>query len=189
MIQRRFSAWLLAVALGCGLLPVVGGASAAADRGGAILLVTGDITETNRPPFDPFNDALLNVLGEKFEKARSFTAAELRELPQTEITLRYPNWPRDVTLRGPLLADVLKKVGARGSVVGAQAIDGYAPEFDLSDIEGSPFVLALEADGQPLSIGGHGPIWLVFPPGAADGGASVEDDSNVPWAVFHLKVK
>lgn len=154
---------------------------------GAILTVTGEIQQTNRPSFDAFADALFNGLGESFDAAYAFSHADLAAMPQTELTVRYPNWPTDVTIRGPLLSDVLDRVGATGPVVSAQAVDGYAPTFSIDEIRNAPFVLGIQADGKPLSIGGRGPVWLVFPPGSiAD--QSTTDDGNVPWAVFHIKV-
>lgn len=159
----------------------------AADQEPTVVTITGAIGNTNRGPFDAFRDALFGVLDSRFDRAHALTLADLRALPQTEIDLRYPNWPATVTFRGPLLQDVLALAGPTGNAVAVQAVDGYAPEFTLEEVRAGRFVLALEADGEPLAIGGHGPAWLVFPQGSYDG-QSTEDDSGLAWAVFHIRV-
>ena len=49
-------------------------------------------------------------------------------------------------------------------------------------------ILALEADGKPLSIGGMGPLWLVFPPGVVPGDDR-SSDAGLAWSVFHITLK
>ncbi|WP_193182042.1 hypothetical protein [Nisaea sediminum] len=153
-----------------------------------VLTVSGLVSKPNRGPSEPFGDAFLNALEERFEKARSFTWGELEALPQVELELRYPNWPRAVRFRGPALEAVLESAGAGGSSVLVQALDGYAPGFERAAVRKAGMVLALEADGKPIPLGGRGPLWLVFEPGALDGGKAVEDDAGLVWAVFHIKV-
>jgi hypothetical protein len=91
-----------------------------------------------------------------------------------------------VTVAGPRLLDVLTKAGARGDKLVVQAIDGYQVEFDTETVT-RDFVLALQMDGAPLDIGGRGPVWLVFPP-ESFAGQDNASDSQLPWAVFHVKV-
>lgn len=150
-----------------------------------ILTVTGEIGKTNRGPFDAFHDILFDSLGIEFTGAYAFTRADLLALPQAKLTVRYDNWPAEVSVTGPLLKDVLATVEARGDTILVRALDGYAPEFQRSDVEAGEYVLALEADGAPLALGGRGPVWLVFPP--AEGGA--ESDDGLTWAAFHIEVQ
>jgi len=153
-----------------------------------VLTVTGEITTTNRGPFDPFEDSLFGALDEKFDKAYALTLADLKAMEQVTLTLTYPDWPRPVTITGPLLSDVLAKAGATGSEVLTQALDGYAPGFTIEEVETARMVLGIEADGKGIAIGGRGPVWLAFEPGALDGGTPPEDDAGLTWALFHLKV-
>ena len=152
-----------------------------------IVTVTGEVGKTNRGAFEPFGDALFDANGLEFERAYGFTRSELKALPQSRLTVRYDNWPREVTLSGPLLKDVLAAVEAGGDTVLVRAVDGYAPEFSRADIEAGQFVLALEADGTALATGGRGPAWLVFPPSAGEGEAASDD--GLTWAVFHIEVQ
>jgi len=176
---------LLGLAMGAFVSLVVTLSPAMSD--GAVLTVTGAIERTNRAPSDPFTDVLFARLEVSFGKAYAFTREELASLPQAELSVVYPDWPGPVTVRGPLLSDVLKHVGARGQKLWVRAVDGYAPEFSLADIEAGRFVLAIEAGGTPLGIGGRGPVWLVFPPASYEG--QPEDDGGLTWAAFHIAVE
>lgn len=153
----------------------------------ALLTVSGKITETNRGPINEFADALFAKLEVQFEAAYEFTSDDLKALPQATITAGYPNWPSKVTVKGPTLKDILAKVGAAGSVVSVRAVDGYAPEFNLSEIDVDKFILAIEADDKPLGMGGRGPLWLVFPQNSYEG--QPEDDGGLTWAAIHIEVK
>jgi hypothetical protein len=41
------------------------------------------------------------------------------------------------------------------------AINGYTGWLLPEDVDGSNWILALEADGTPLGIGQQGPLWLI----------------------------
>ena len=82
---------------------------------------------------------------------------------------------------------MLDLVGATGSQVLVQAVDGYAPAFKIDEVRAGTFVLATAQGGEPLALGGRGPVWLVFPAGSY-AGQTAEDDSGLAWAVFHLKI-
>ncbi len=151
-----------------------------------VLTVSGLVEEVNRGPFDPFTDALAARYIDPFEKAHAFTLAELRALPQQGLTLNYPSWNREVRFAGPSLASVLKAAGATGGKLELMAIDGYSAILERSMVEGGTFILALTADDSPLAVGGHGPIWLVFPPGEAAPAYPGEDDAGLVWGLFHI---
>jgi hypothetical protein len=170
------------------LLTLAGhGLTSKARADGTAVTVTGNVTAANRPAFDPFADALFNTQQIKFDKARAFSREELLKLPQHTLKVKYPNWPAEVEVKGPSLRDVLAAAGASGQTVTIRAVDGYAPEFKMSDVETDRFVLALEADHAPLAIGGRGPTWLVFPPKSYEG--QPEDDGGLAWAVFDIEVR
>jgi hypothetical protein len=185
--MRRLLAFALVAAA---LFAVPADAPAVAQDAGAeapaLLTVTGAVGRTNRPAMDPFADALFQALGVEFDQAFEFSRADLTGMPQVEVTAEYPGWPGAVTVSGPRLLDVLTKAGSRGSRIAVMAVDGYAPEFALEDVT-RDFVLALEANGRPLNLGGRGPVWLVFPPDSYDG-QDAASDAGLAWAVFHIRV-
>ena len=180
--MRRVALALLAALLV--LLPLSAPARAA---GPVVLTVTGAIDNTNRGPFDPFSDVLFGTLQETFEKAYALTLDDLAALPQKTVEIGYPNWPGPVTVSGPTLAAVLDLVGATGSEVLVQAVDGYAPSFKIAEVRAGTFVLATSQGGKPLALGGRGPVWLAFPAGSYEG-QTADDDSGLAWAVFHIKI-
>lgn len=182
MLRRNFLT--VAVALSCSFLAVPSWAEDSADP--VILTVTGNVSHPNRGPVDEFDDAVFSHLDVKFDKAFTFTLAELKALPQRTETAKYDNWPREVTATGPSLVDVLKAAGAEGKTVLVQAADGYAPELTAADVAGDKLILALTADGKPLAMGGRGPIWLFGPNGSI---ADMQDDGGLVFEVIHIAVQ
>ncbi len=173
----------------CCLLLLLPLAAQAQEPSPVVLTVSGAVENTNRGPYDAFEDAYVGRYIDPFEKAHAFTLADLEALPQQTITLNYPNWGgRQIDFVGPSLASVLKAAGADGSKLEMVALDGYTADFEASLIPGGTFILALTQDGKPLALGGHGPIWLVFPPGEAAPAYPGEDDSGLVWALFHILV-
>lgn len=163
--------------------------------GPALLTVSGLIGPGNRGPLDPALDRLLAKQSVAFNKAHTFDAAALAALPQTTIkpTLEYD--AKRHTLQGPLLLDVIKasgaKVGPKTSLL-LRAIDGYAVLVDAAQLTQRRFVLATHIDGQPMALGGLGPLWAVydadqFPDLAAK--PLKERFSLCPWATYHIEVK
>ena len=59
-------------------------------------------------------------------------------------------------MRGPMFKDVMTAFEAEGDTVLLQALDGYESTFPLEALTSGDVILALEADGEPLSIGGMG---------------------------------
>lgn len=155
---------------------------------GTVLTVYGKIANSNRGPVDPFVDVFLEIQGIAFDKAMTFTWTELEALGMEEMTVQYPNWPGAVTVKGPRLSAVLAAAGAEGDKVRVAAVDGYSYEFEREVIDSGAFILALEADGKPLAMGGRGPSWLVFPPGSVPFLDS-KDDTGLVWAVMLIEVK
>ena len=73
-----------------------------------------------------------------------------------------------------------------------RAIDGYAAQVTAADLRKYRPILATHIDGQPLSLGGLGPLWAVYD---ADRFADVmakplpERFAWCPWAAYHVEVK
>ena len=162
--------------------------SPALANGPALVTVTGNIENPNRGPADEFADAFFTSQDVEFQKAAAFDLESLEALGMKKITASYPDWPAEVTVEGPLLADVLAAAGAKGDTIVVRALDGYAPEIPMSDLTAYPVVLALKMNGEYLGLGGRGPAWIVYPrndyPDLAE-----TDDSKWVWSVFHMEVK
>ena len=64
---------------------------------------------------------------------------------------------------GPLLHDVLAVAAPEAAAKTARlsALDGFAAEIALSDVEGQQWILAMEDNGQGLAIGALGPLYAM----------------------------
>lgn len=103
----------------------------------------------------------------------SLTPADLAGLPSQSVTVRWHD--HTVTYTGPLLADVLARVGAPhgdalhrpdlADIVILTAQDGYRVALGLAETDASVrpnrMILALQADGHPLT-GADGTVRLVI---------------------------
>jgi hypothetical protein len=163
--------------------------------GPALLTVSGAIGAGNRGPLNPALDRLLAKQKVSFAKAHTFDAAALAKLPQVSIqpTLEYD--AKRHTLQGPALLDVIKatgaKVGSKTSLL-LRAIDGYAVQVSMTELTARRFVLATHLDGQPMSLGGLGPLWAVYNADQYPDLATkplTERFSLCPWATYHIEVK
>lgn len=179
----RVLVFALLLAVGC-LSTLAEALAAGAEP--VILTVTGNVAHPNRGALDPFEDAVFAHLDAKFDKGFTFTLSDLQSLPQKTVTAKYEDWPREVTASGPLLADVLKAASAEGQRILVQAVDGYAPEFTAGDVARGKMILALEAEGKPLALGGRGPLWLIGPPDSFEG---QQGEDGLAFAVIRIDVQ
>ncbi len=190
--RREFVAALLAAAAAPAAAQSKAGA---APTGPVLLTVTGAIGKANRPPFDAASDVLMSKHGVKFTAAYAMDWAFVANLPSRSIepTLEYDGKPH--RLRGPLLTDVLKAAGVRpaaATMLALRAVDGYAPTLSWTDAQARSFIVATHGDGQPLALGGLGPLWAVYDADRfADEAAKpvTQRFANCPWALYHIDVR
>ncbi len=156
--------------------------------GPVVLTITGAIGETNRPPFDDFEDGFFKFHERRFDKAVAFDLAMLEALGLHEVSISYAEWPRPFRFEGPWLKDVLAAVGAKPTSVSILALDGFASELKAVDLDAYDWIVALKRDGRYLDIGQRGPLWIVY--ARRDGKAyTAEDEQRWPWASFLIEVK
>lgn len=191
MHKRHF----LQAAAGAALLPVsataVSPAKAAAP---ALLTVSGAIRQGNRPPLNQALDQMMAKHGVAFDKAHAFGFAEIAVLPAIDIrpTLEYDGIRH--TLRGPTVARVLEAAGAvatDSTPIGLRAVDGYNAELTLGELKRLGFIVATHLDGQPMPLGGLGPLWAVYEPDRFPDLARLslpERFVKCPWGVYAIHV-
>ena len=152
-----------------------------------LLTVSGTIGETNRGPLDPDKDTLLASRKIEFPKAFAFDRPMLLKLGQGEVTAQPPGFDAPATFKGPLLREILGRIEAAKLKITFVALDGFSGWLMPEDIDGSDWILALEADGRPLGIGQQGPLWLINtrPPGEK---APENGRGDWVWSVFYIKV-
>lgn len=189
--KRQF----LATAAAGGLVLAARPAAAAAPaRGPGLLTVTGAIGRGNRGPSDPKLDPMLDKFKTRFDKAHVFDFAAIAALKA--VTIRPTLEDGKVhTLKGPLLADVLKAAGspaADATKLALRAVDGYTSEMDLAQARARRFIVATHLDGAPMNLGGTGPLWAVFDADRIPEVAAKplgERYAGCPWALFHIDVQ
>jgi len=197
MMNKRRQFFLGAAALGAVNLPSPAFAqnTPKAQKGPTLLTVSGVIGAGNRGALDPLLDQMMAKQRIKFDRAHAFDFAALAALPAVTIkpTLEYDSKPH--TLKGPLLVDVLKASGAEmisKTSVFLRAVDGYAAQVTAAEIAKYRFIIATHMDGQPLSLGGLGPLWAVYDADRFPDMAAKPLPARFawcPWATYHIEVK
>ena len=122
------------------------GAAMAGEESETLLVVTGRIASP-----------------ESAEGGARFDREGLEALPQHETRTSTP-WTDGVSaFEGPLLCELLARLGAEGTELRAKAINDYVVDIPIADCERYPVILALKRDGKALSRRDMGPIWIVYP--------------------------
>ncbi len=162
-------------------------------RGPALLTATGAIGRGNRGALDAALDQMMVKQKIKFDRAHAFDFAALAALSAVTIkpTLEYDS--KRHTLKGPLLTEVVRATGAPATAtrVLLRAVDGYNVVVSLADARKYRFIVATHLDGQPMPLGGLGPLWAVYDADRfADMAAKpvTERFGLCPWGLYHMEV-
>jgi hypothetical protein len=166
--MSKFARTLLAAAL------VVSATHALAldkPAGRPILTVSGLIAEKNAG-----NDA-------------QFDAAMLDKLPQHKMTVETPWYKTAQTFEGPLFRDVLKATGIKGKKLYVVALNDYAAEIPLADLEKHDVILARKIDGKVLNIRDKGPLFIMYPFDKKPELRTKDIYSRCVWQVNRIRVE
>jgi hypothetical protein len=192
MKKRTF---LGGAALAAGALPAIAApARGDAPKGPTLLTISGNITGGNRGPVDPALDQMMFKHKASFARAFAADFAALLALPAVNIrpTLEYDAKPH--ALRGPLLLDVLGMASATirpDTRIVLRAVDGYAATVSAEQSRVQKFIVATHLDGQPMALGGLGPLWAVVDADRVRSLAAkplAERFGACPWALYHIEV-
>lgn len=191
MDKRHF----LGAALAAGSLPALAGPPPKAPIGPALLTISGEIRRSNRGALDPVRDQMMFKQKLSFPRAFALDFAMVAALPARTIrpTLEYDGKPH--ALRGPLLADVLALAGAQppdAAKVVLRAVDGYAAAIPMAQVRMWKMIVATHLDGQPMALGGLGPLWAVYDADRVPEMAArpvKERFGACPWALYHIEVQ
>ena len=137
----------------------------APEAGQTVLTVVGAIDHVNREKLNPVTDQLMHKFAIGFERAHTFSFAELLTLPAQTIkpTMEYDQRAHQLT--GPRLLDVLAAAGAQLSDttrIVFHGIDGYSPEVTWAQAKKYNYIVATHLDGKLLAIGGFGPLFAIY---------------------------
>jgi hypothetical protein len=140
--SRRF--FLLAWVATYGL-PGAGALALDAPTGRTVLTVSGAISVRNAGTVARFDMNMIEAL------------------PQHSFTTRTPWYDKPVQFTGPLLADVMAVVGAKGGALKATAINDYTVSIPMADVMARKVIMARLIDGKPISVRDKGPLFVVYP--------------------------
>ncbi|WP_109483729.1 molybdopterin-dependent oxidoreductase [Paraburkholderia sp. C35] len=171
--------WLRVLALMCALVSVlatgfVSSSACAAPLATTLALdVKGKIAKTNDADHSEFH----------------FSEAQLLALPVHSISTS-TTWTAKSTFTGPLLADILKTVGAYGEEIEIHTLDDYTYTVPVSDASRYGVVVAYSMNGKRLQVSDFGPLFLIYPrdqyPGELAGASA---DAKFVWQIKALIVK
>lgn len=166
----RIVSYLVSVALTCW-----GGAAFSAERlpaptGPVILIVSGNIEQTNAPGEARFDRAMIEALG----KASITTSSEVSDKPQL--------------FEGVPLRALIERVGAKGATLKATALNDYQADIPLDDLKYEP-LLALRVDGQLLKVRDKGPLWIIYPRDAYSVLRDARYNARWVWQLSRLRVE
>ena len=136
---------LAAMGLGLALGAANGPLNLPKPSGEVVLIVSGEIANTNAQGRAEFDVAMLKALGVRRLETTS---------PWTDGKHRF---------EGVLAKDVLMAVGARGPNVVARGLHDYAINIPVADLVRYPVLLAFSRDGAALRMREGGPIQIVYP--------------------------
>ncbi len=139
--------------------------------GRPILTVSGLIAEKNAG-----NDA-------------QFDAAMLDKLPQQKMTVETPWYKTAQTFEGPLFRDVLKATGVKGKKLYVVALNDYAAEIPLADLEKYDVILARKIDGKVLNVRDKGPLFIMYPFDKKPELRTKDVYSRCVWQVNRIRVE
>ncbi|KEP71182.1 oxidoreductase [Thioclava dalianensis] len=114
--------------------------------GPVLLTISGDIEITNTD-----------------EGTAAFDLAMLREIGQSEIETTTIWTEGRHRFTGVSLKALLERVGAKGKMLKATAINDYSVEIPTSDAVRNGPIVAYEMDGQTMSRREKGPLWVIYP--------------------------
>lgn len=116
-----------------------------APAGSVILTVDGAIANTNAGKTATFDRDMLESIG------------------MTVLTTSTPWESGRFRFEGVLLSRILSTVGATGTTLTVQGLDGYQVDVPAKDSREFEVILALKRDGAWMSVRDKGPIWIIYP--------------------------
>jgi len=169
------------------VLPALAADDARTPKGMVLLTVGGLVGNPNRGPLDSKRDSLLMKLDVEFKHAFAFDRDMLLALPQGTVKAKPIEFETEATFKGPLLREVLGFIEAARVKTNFVAVDGYSGYLLPEDIDGSDYILALEADGKPLGVGQQGPLWLMNTRKEGETAGKDNRGSHV-WALVYMHI-
>ena len=104
-----------------------------------------------------------NIQHKNSESGAEFDLSMLEQIPGRNAAMQTPWTEGEVAFDGPLLRNILDRVGASGKTLHIIALNDYAADIPFEDARKLDTILALKMDGKPLSVRDKGPLFLIYP--------------------------
>ena len=109
----------------------------------------------------PMSDVLMTVTTQ--DGSREYDLAALEALPQTSFKTSTIWTEGEQEFTGVLLSDLLEDAGITEGSVMATAINDYAVEIPVDEIDDIAPIVAYHLNGETMSVRDKGPLWIVYP--------------------------
>lgn len=116
-----------------------------------------------RPSSRPILQVAGNIAVSSNGETAYFSYSDLKSFKQHKISIKRPWFDQEREQAGPLLRDVLKFLGAKGTHLKVAALNDYATTIPIEDAYAYPVVLAIELDGKPMPVREMGPVFITYP--------------------------
>lgn len=184
---------VLAAILACSALLTIGhvalesaGPTVAAPPPGATLSEPDPLAAQPDAPILAIDGAVINLNGDGVAR---LDRRQLEALGMRELVTSNPFVDGVHRFAGVLLSDVLDLVGADGTTIMARALDGYTVQIPVQDARAYPVMLALERDGERMTVRNKGPIWIIYPIDQYDELDTEEFSARSIWQLSRLTVR
>jgi hypothetical protein len=138
----------------------------ASPEGAPILVVSGNIANTNDGAVARFDREMLEAMG------------------MVKVTTLTPWYDSPSEFEGVSMRALMELVGAEGTEVLATALNDYQSAIPMADCDRYIVVLALKRDGMPMPIRDKGPLFIVYP---FDSDPRLQTEQYYGRAVWQLK--
>ena len=118
-----------------------------------------------------------------------FTSAQLEAIGAASVVTSTPWHDGTPTFEGVPMAALLEHVGATGEVIEVLALNNYRTTIPLSDFAEYPVLLALQQDGEYMTVRDKGPLFIIYPFDDFDALRTDLYYSRSAWQVRNITVK
>ncbi|GGO78094.1 oxidoreductase [Marinobacterium nitratireducens] len=129
----------------------------------AMMLASTGSNATEPPSGDPVLTVSGRISEFNVDNHFVFDMAMLEAMPQHSFVTNTPWHPEAHEFSGPLLREVLARVGAEGENIQAIALNDYKVDIPVEDARRFNMIVARLMDGAPMSVRNKGPLFILYP--------------------------
>jgi hypothetical protein len=118
-----------------------------------------------------------------------FTSSQLEALGAASVATSTPWHDGKPTFEGIPMETLLAHVGATGEVAEVLALNNYRTTIPLADFSEFPVLLALQQDGEYMTVRNKGPLFIIYPFDDFDDLRTDLYYSRSAWQVRSITVK